>query len=446
MLRRFNNKTFLAMKTNINSRVWALLVAGMFMFAVNTYANPFSEIKAKQDTLKSQAIAGKVVDNKTNKPVIFTSVYVVSTNIGTVTNSDGDFVIKIPKDLKDVKLGFSNVGYKNYEVAVSELSLENNVIKLAAAAIPIAEVQIRSSDPLELLRAALKRVNENYYTSPEGMTAFYRETIKENKNYVAISEAVLDIYKAPYNRELEIDRVKIFKGRKSQDVKKMDTVIFKLQGGPTTMVLLDVVKNPNILIAEEMFEYYDYKLIGVLNIDDRQNYVIEFDQKVNVDYPLYSGKIFLDVNNLAITGLEFNLSERGIDKAANVLVRKKPLTMKIEPLGAYYLVNYREENGNWYLNHVRTELVIKCKWKKRLFNKTFTAMSEMAVTNKTRENVVKPKSNEITKPSDVFTENVAYEYDEDFWGEYNYIKPEESIENAVERINKKMRKRLSSIE
>lgn len=436
------------MKTNRILKLWVVLLVSMMALGTKSYANfgSFEETKAKQDTLKRYTISGKVVDNKTDNPVIFTNVYLVSTNIGTVTNSEGEFIIKIPKDMKNAKIGFSNVGYKNHEVLVSDLQEEGNVIKLTTAAIPIAEVQIRSNDPLELLRAALKRVNENYYTDPEKMTAFYRETIKENRNYVAISEAVLDIYKAPYDREIEQDRVKIFKGRKSQDVKKMDTVIFKLQGGPTTMVLLDVVKNPNILIAEDMFEYYDYKLVGILNIDDRQNYVIEFDQKVNVDYPLYSGKIFLDVNNLAITGLEFNLSERGIDKAANVLVRKKPLTMKVEPLGAYYLVNYREEDGSWYLNHVRTELVIKCKWKKRLFNKTFTAMSEMAVTDKSRENVIKPKVKEVTKPTDVFVENVSYLYDENFWGDFNYIKPEESIEDAVEKINKKMRRRLSSIE
>ncbi len=434
------------MKTNNNLKIKVVLLISILFLGVNSYAASPQGSDAKQDTLKRYTVSGRVVDSSTEKPVIFANVYIVSTNIGTVTNSDGEFIIKIPKELANAKIGFSNVGYKNYEILASELEEENNIIELKAAAIPIPEVEIRTSDPVELLRAALRRVDENYYENPEKMTAFYRETIKENRSYVAISEAVLDVYKGSYTKDLDQDRIKIFKGRKSEDVKKMDTVIFKLQGGPTTMVLLDVVKNPNILIAEDMFEFYEYKLIGVLNIDDRQNYVIEFDQRPNVDYPLYSGKIFLDVENLAITGLEFNLSERGIDKAANVLVRKKPLTMKVEPLGAYYLVNYRQEEGKWYLNHVRSELVLKCKWKKRLFNKTFTAMSEMAITDKTREGVVKPKSSEVAKPNDVFVENVSFFYDEDFWGDFNYIKPEDSIEDAVERINKKMRKRLTSID
>jgi hypothetical protein len=207
------------------------------------------------------------------------------------------------------------------------------------------------------------------------------------------------------------------------------------------MVMLDVVKNPSILLGQDMMEFYEYELAGILNVNERRNYVIEFDQKKNVDYPLYSGKMYLDVEDLAITGLEFNLSERGIDQAANVLVRKKPLTMRVEPLGAYYLVNYREVNDKWYLNHARTELVIKCKWKRRLFNKTYTAMSEMAVTDRNFDNVERFRNREIEKPNDVFVEHVVEYYDEDFWGDFNYIKPEESIEEAVERISRRLKRR-----
>lgn len=403
-------------------------------------AGSVESLHAQKDTTGLVTISGKVVDQKTEDPVIFTNVYIEGTNVGTVSNADGEFIIKVPANRMDENLGFSNIGYKSLVLPLESLRKEENIIMLQPATIPIEEVKIRTNDPVELLRAALNRVPENYYTVPEKMTAFYRETIKENRHYVAVSEAIMEVYKAPYDK-IENDQVKIFKGRKSQDVKNMDTVLFKLQGGPTTMVMLDVVKNPSILLGEDIIEFYDYKLAGILNINDRQSYVIEFDQKDNVDYPLYSGKMYLDVEDLAITGLEFNLSEKGIDKAANVLVRKKPLTMRVEPLGAYYLVNYREVDDKWYLNHARTELVIKCKWKKRLFNKTYTAMSEMAVTDRNLENVERFRSREIAKPNDVFIDNVVEYYDENFWGDFNYIKPEESIEEAVERISRRLNRR-----
>ncbi|MFW5657064.1 MAG: carboxypeptidase-like regulatory domain-containing protein [Bacteroidota bacterium] len=423
-------------------------IMGAFLFFVLASSSGYAQTNEleRPDTTTYIDIMGKVVDRETEEPVIFTNVYMVGSNLGTVSNSEGEFIIKVPKSAKDKKIGFSNIGYNNLQMDVASLKKSGNIIMLEPAAIPIEEVEIRSDDPEDLLRAAMKRIPENYNTVAEKMTAFYRETIKQNWNYVAVSEAVVEVYKAPYNRT-ENDQVKIFKGRKSEDVKKMDTLIFKLQGGPNTMVLLDVVKNPNILLDPEMFEFYEYELVGVLNIDDKQNYVIKFDQKKTVDYALYSGKIYLDVNNLAVTGLEFNLSERGIDKATNVLVRKKPLTLKVEPLGAYYLVNYRQEDdGKWYLNHVRSELVLKCKWKRKLFSSKYTAMAEMAVTDKTKDDVERFRNREVLKRNEIFIEGVSEYYDEDFWGGFNYIKPEESIEDAIEKINRRMLRRLSSID
>ena len=78
---------------------------------------------------------------------------------------------------------------------------------------------------------------------------------------------------------LESDRSKIYKGRKSQDVKKMDTVFFKLQGGPYSALLLDVVKHPGEVLSDAFINLYDYEFAGVNYIDDRQTYVINFKQK-----------------------------------------------------------------------------------------------------------------------------------------------------------------------
>ena len=156
------------------------------------------------------------------------------------------------------------------DLSLSSLGEKKNTIKLIPDPIPIQEVIIRTGDPAELLRKAIARIAKNYGNTPAMLTGFYRETIKQNRHYVAVSEAVIDIYKSGYKNNFEFDRLKIYKGRKSQDVKRMDTVIFKLQGGPKTSLLLDVVKNPAALLTEDFFEYYNYKLNGIVNIDERE--------------------------------------------------------------------------------------------------------------------------------------------------------------------------------
>jgi hypothetical protein len=395
-----------------------------------------------KDSVKYESFSGRVLDKSTLKPLIFANIQLRESNIGVVTNSDGDFIIKVPSNMLNRKLTINHLGYKNAEVDLVHLTKYVNIIYLEAVIFPIAEVKVRKTDPEDLLRAAIRNKSENYSNAPVKMTSFYRETIKQNKNYVAVAEAVMDIYKAPYYKTSESDRSKIFKGRKSQDVKKMDTVIIKMQGGPYTSLLLDVVKNPGDILSEDLFELYDYKLEGINSINDREAYVISFKQKESVSEPLYEGKIYLDYNNLAVVGLDFHLNNQNIDKATNLLVRKKPASMKIEVLGANYMTHYRELDGIWYLSYVRTELQLKCKWDKQLFSSNFTLMSEMAVTDMDAQNVDKLKFKDQTKYSDILAEQVSQFEDPDYWGEYNIIKPDESIEQAIGRLNRRLKKQL----
>ncbi len=390
------------------------------------------------DSIPYFTYSGKITDSETNEPVAFANVYLEGSSIGTVSNLDGEFIIKVPSAMEEERLNISFVGYKTYEISLEDLKKVSNSIGIVPDPIPIQEVIIRTGDPLELLRKAIARIGENYTLNPEMLTAFYRETIKQNRHYVAVSEAVLDIYKSSYKNYFDADRLKIYKGRKSQDVKRMDTILFKLQGGPKTSLLLDVVKNPSTLLSEEFFKYYDYKLTGVINIDNRETFVIKFNQKNNVDLPLYQGNIYLDANSLAIARLDFRISEKALADADNELVRKKPVSMKVDVEDAKYLANYREINGKWHLNHVRAEAKFKCKWDKKLFRSVYTTMLEMAITDRDTTNINKFKLRESAKISDVFVDQVNYFMDEDYWGKYNVIKPDESIEMAIARLNRRL--------
>lgn len=430
------------MKAKILNNVVKYTLALAFYFSFfSMQVNAGDEVQETKDTISVKAYSGKVLDKETKKPVVFANVYVSETGLGTVTNSEGEFVLKVPSSLAGKKLAVTFIGYKNYTVALSEVKAEENTIYLEPSPVPIDEVIIRTGDPLKLVQNAINNIKYNYLEKPEKEIGFYRETIKQNRNYIEVGEAVLDVYKASYSNDVDFDRVKIYKGRKSHDVKKMDTVLFKFQGGPKTSVLLDMAKNPGNLLSNDMLEYYDFSIAGMININDRETYVIDFDQKDNVQYPLYKGKLFLDVKTLAITGVEFKLSDKGIDLAGNELIRKKPASMDLVVDNGNYLVNYRESNGKWFLSYVRSEIVFKCKWDKKLFRSTYTTTFEMAVTDRQTDNVNKIKYSEAAKLTDVFASQVSHFSDDNFWGDYNYIKPDESIEIAISKLNKKLKVR-----
>ena len=152
--------------------------------------------------------------------------------------------------------------YENTEITMEALKASDYQIALTPYSIPLEELVVTHADPKALIEKAILLKKTNYSTLPEMQTGFYRETIKQNRNYVAISEAILDIYNSGYSENFDFDRVKIYKGRRSKNVKNMDTVLIKFQGGPRIAMFLDLVKNPGVILNPEMFPYYNYTLDG----------------------------------------------------------------------------------------------------------------------------------------------------------------------------------------
>ena len=385
-------------------------------------------------------IRGRVIDAETNQPLVFASIAVQGSNVSTVTNLDGEFTLKLT-GTETGKLEFSFIGYKNRVMAIEEMKTngQRNVISLETALIPIKEIIVKPLVPEEIIEQVISRFDENYPGVANDMTGFYRETIRKNRSYISIGEALVEVFKAPYQSDLRFDAVRIYKGRKSNDVEKMDTVLFKLQGGPTTTLYLDVVKNPETFLTREALAQYDLELSNIAMIDDRTNYVINFYQKPSITTPLYQGRLYIDIETYAVAQAEFSFNLENKELAASMFIRKKPMGMQVTPELTSYMVRFREQSGKWYFNHSRAEVKFKVDWKKKLFNTNYTTMSELAITDRTEEDVVKFSNKERMKPSDFFTEEVAAFADPDFWGDYNVIEPDQSIEAAIRKLSRKVK-------
>ncbi len=386
-------------------------------------------------------IKGKVIDAESRAPLVFATVAVKETNVAIVTNIDGEFTLKIGDLSTSKTLEVSFVGYKNKAIPISELK-ENgskNIIALQSAPIPIKEIVVKPLDPESVVAKAIDNIDKNYETVPNLMTAFYRETIKKNRTYVSIGEAVVEIFKAPYDNDMRFDGARIYKGRKGADVEKMDTVLFKLQGGPISVLDLDIVKNKETILTKEAMKDYDYKLSGIIEIDNKPHYVIDFIQKPSVENPLFMGSLYIDMNSYAITEAEFGFNLSNKEAAQSIFIRKKPVGMKITPEIATYITKYREQNGKWHFVYSRAEVKFKVNWAKKLFHTYYTTMSEIAVTDRTDQEVIKFAGKDKIKPTDVFSDKVSSFTDKEFWGDYNVIEPDQSIESAIRRLSRKLK-------
>jgi hypothetical protein len=408
--------------------------------AQNVSAGKIPERK-KDDQQNLITIKGKVVDAQTRNPLVFATVSVMETNVAIVTNIDGEFILKIGETVTSKNIEVTYLGYKNKVIPISELKDNGakNIIELVSAPIPIKEIIVKPLDPNEIVKKAIENIGKNYESEANLMTAFYRETIKKNRTYVSIGEAVVEIFKAPYANDVRFDGARIYKGRKSADVQKMDTVLFKLQGGPVSVLQLDIAKNTESVLTREAMEYYTYSISGVIEIDNKPHYVIDFIQKPSVDIPLFMGSLYINMDTYGITEAEFGFNLSNKEAAASIFIRKKPVGMKVIPEIASYRTKYREQDGKLHFAYSRAEVKFKVDWNKRLFNTYYTTMSEIAVTDRTNQEVIKFAGKDKIKYSDVFTEKVSAFADPEFWGDYNVIEPDQSIESAIRKLSRKLK-------
>lgn len=430
------------MKTIKTNKV-SWLVAGLIILSTSVLAFPANE-EDSVDTLSFNTFYGTVVDMQNGRSLPFATIEALGSNIATVSNIDGDFIIKIAKDSEVSELKISYIGFTNQIVPLSSFKDNRSKnIALQAHSVQLKEITIRPEDALELMRDVLDNIKQNYSYKPMMMRGFYRETIQRGKNYASISEAVVDIYKGSYVNDFQIDQVKLFKGRKSADVERMDTVLFKVQGGPSTTILLDVVKNPYILLSPDYANIYDFHLSDVIAIDDKLHYVVSFNQKEYVDEPYYNGKFYIDMEKLAISEAEFELNTENEEEAARLFIQRKPMGMSITPERAAYRVKYTIEDNQWYFSYARAEVKFKVNWKKKLFNSTYSTMSELAITDRTLEGIEKFSGKERFRTSDILNDKVYIFFDQGFWEGYNVIEPDQSIESAIRKLNRKYLKRNS---
>ena len=384
-------------------------------------------------------VSGVVKDRNTLKSIDQATISAVGTNVGTITNEDGEFTLKISKSLNVKEIRLSRHGFYNALITINPNEKEVKTIFLTSDSFALSEVIVFSwRNPRDLVKAAIDKVEDNYSMKPNILTGFYRETVQKRRRYITISEAVIEIYKAAYYLSVDRDQVKILKGRKLISPKLSDTLSVKIQGGPNIPVYLDIVKNPDVLLENEVLQYYSFKMEEATSIDDRLQFVIHFEPQMITEYPLYNGTLFIDRETLSFTRAEFNMDMRDKQKVTNAILKEKPVGLRFIPELVSYVVTYKQQDDKTYLNYIRNDISFKCDWKRRLFATTYDVTSESVITDRSDRNVMRIPNRETFSIRQSLSQEVDLYQDENFWSNYNIIEPTESLESAVNRLKKQV--------
>lgn len=384
---------------------------------------------------------GKVMDIDTREPLVFVNLMVKSTNVSTISNTEGEFILKVTNSMNDETVVVSLLGYNQHELKLRILAGGNGDIFLSKRITQLSEVNLTAfKSAAALVRKVFADKFNNTLDQSVLMTAFYRETIKKRNRNVSLTEAVVYVYKQPYSSARK-DMITLHKARKNTDYRRLDTVTLKLQGGPFSAVYVDIMKYPEYIFTDTTLGLYNFTFDMPSTVNDRPVYVVKFKQRKAVFGPGYQGKLYIEAESLALVSATYALNIVDSKMASELFVRKKPRDVDVTVLQAAYRVDYREKDGKWYYGYGSVQLAFKVNKKRKLFNSVYTLSSEMAVTDwYINKAGFKPKPKDRLRPTVIIADAISGFSDPDFWGPFNVIEPEKSIQSAIDKIRRKIKR------
>lgn len=383
-------------------------------------------------------IDGIVVDEQ-NVTLPYVSLRIAG-QAGTMTNADGGFVFKYEQTTNRDSLLVSYIGYKNLRIPLSALH-RNMKIRLEPAVVNLREVVIRVINAESIIRKAMKNIPENYNTKPFEMKAFYREAGKVDTNYLSFAEASLNILNHGYNSNKK-DLIIINKERNLEKVGEKEVnnpLHLSVNGAPYDILSGDIIKNPAHVLGKDYFKRYQFEITGSTVVDGEEAWVICFDQKDGLKQALYKGTMVILKNSYAITSIDFALSPKGVEYAkADISFLARPvfslLGYSIKKLNEEFSERYIKIDKKWYPYFYKIVTAHHFKARYQHLEGNLYINAEMFIS---KVNIIPEGGYEKNSvmPHDYIFRKYVTDYKDDYWDDYNFIKPTNSLKEITEKIN-----------
>jgi len=200
-------------------------------------------------------IVGVLKQSITKESIPFVNIYIESNaGIGTVSNTEGGFTIKIPTEYSDKNIVFSSIGFKKQILKVYELAeLINPVVYMIPETTELENIVVLSKypNPKKILRKAINKISKNYINKAYQEDFFYRQINYRDSAVSRVLEASLTLSDKGYAKNLDKLQLHISELRKTPDLGHQDfsATLFKNltspMGNPHFVFNYDFVRGAN---------------------------------------------------------------------------------------------------------------------------------------------------------------------------------------------------------
>ncbi len=181
-----------------------------------------------ETTSAQTELKGKVADFLTYESIESASVYIENTTIGSITNADGNFVLKVPQqNLRDT-LVISSIGYKSFRVVISEFEngsdifLEEDVASLDEVVI-IADPRPTTGNGI--VQKAIEKLPKNLPEEAYLQKGFLRHKERNKKEYKWLIESAITVYDSSFASGAKDNlKINVDENRKSYDLRDVDSL------------------------------------------------------------------------------------------------------------------------------------------------------------------------------------------------------------------------------
>jgi hypothetical protein len=297
---------------------------------------------------EAQVVRGLVLDADTHQPISNAQVGIADNKLGTSTNQEGRFALRVPAAYASTELEVALLGYRRYVRVLPPLPSLELRIELQSSPASLGTVAV-SSSVTSIIKEAVARIPRNYPTRPTHLTGFFRESDDNvtSHQYYYLGEALLEVQKAGYQHPHDDGQVKILELRKA-DLRSArpdgsGLVPINWIAGSFIPHRFDFVHNRPEFINEAHFKDYQYRLTPQTTFQGRPVYVIAFGPKPGTDRANFAGEFYIDEQSYAFLGGSWHRTPSGIRREGVLL---------FEASERAYRVDYQRYAGRWHLKSV----------------------------------------------------------------------------------------------
>lgn len=341
-------------------------------------------------------IYGLILDEK-NHPISNANVFLVQSKTGTITNSEGKFVVTAYRN--DI-LSVSHVGYETVSTKVNAASGSLKII-LKTAINQLSEVVVTTLSAEDILKASVDKIKDNYEQNSFQSNVMYRAEVFDKDTLLYLEETAFNIVKS-YKHGFK-EKYYLLKNRNFQF---SDRAYNLRQIGQ-----FDFVGQASEIFDKAFYRKYKISRLPGTSFDNHSLYVLLAESQNKNDTSHM--KIYIDTDDMAF--VRFDSYANSGDE---VMAQYKKIDEKYYLMNGYS-IHVNRKNG--------TNLPVK---------------ATMIMTSISHDLSSYDIEGLLIDKNDILREYATNEQDTMFWREHNALLPDSAVTKAMQQY---YRKRLDSV-